>query len=107
MPVSDHDHHVKHCFSGPAQNRKSLLSVLKCRDTLSSSLHHFPECHHVFIFSVCVHRDCKAPFVFVLNVIFSKAPCLGLVMAWATSLDPYNPDKPWSQLTPHERCLQE
>lgn len=54
-----------------------------------------------------VHRDCKARFVFVLNVIFSKAPRLGLVMAWATSLDPLNPDKPWSELTPHERCLQE
>ncbi|KAL3133701.1 hypothetical protein ABBQ32_008199 [Trebouxia sp. C0010 RCD-2024] len=52
-------------------------------------------------------RDCKARFVFVLNVIFSKAPRLGLVMAWATSLDPFHPDRPWSQLTPHERCLQE
>ena len=55
----------------------------------------------------CLHRDCKARFVFVLNVIFSKAPRLGLVMAWATNLDPFHPDKPWEQLTPHERCLQE
>lgn len=54
-----------------------------------------------------VHRDCKARFVFVLNVIFSKAPRLGLVMAWATSLDPFHPDRPWSELSPHERCLQE
>ncbi|DBA69003.1 TPA: hypothetical protein ACH3X2_013170 [Trebouxia sp. C0005] len=52
-------------------------------------------------------RDCKAPFVFVLNVIFSKQPRLGLVMAWASSLDPYHNDKPWDDMTPHERCLQE
>ena len=54
-----------------------------------------------------LHRDCKARFVFVLNVIFSKAPRLGLVMAWATSLDPFTQDTPWSQLSPHERCLRE
>jgi hypothetical protein len=54
-----------------------------------------------------LYRDCKAPFVFVLNVIFSKQPRLGLVMAWASSLDPYHNDKPWDDMTPHERCLQE
>lgn len=61
----------------------------------------------VLILGHCLHRDCKARFVFVLNVIFSKAPRLGLVMAWATSLDPFHPDRPWDQLSPHERCLQE
>ena len=54
-----------------------------------------------------LYRDCKAPFVFALNVIFSKQPRLGLVMAWASSLDPYHNDKPWDDMTPHERCLQE
>lgn len=54
-----------------------------------------------------VGRDCKARFVFVLNVIFSKAPRLGLVMAWATSTDPYNNPKPWDEMEPYEKCLQE
>lgn len=45
--------------------------------------------------------------MFVIQVIFSKSPKLGLLMAWATSHDPYNNSTPWAQMSPHERCLQE